>query len=321
MESKPPRWLLLATSLPGRAAGTQRVRLWRALKEQGAVNLRDGLSLLPARPDLSEALRTLAEEVEGAGGTAFVLELHTQQAEVEAVFLSRFDREADYAGLVEHGTDLRRRLVELDEAAARRELRRLHRELQVIERTDFFPGVARREAGQTLVALEGDINQLFSPGEPAPVSGVLPARDPAAYRGRRWATRQRLWVDRVASAWLIRRFVDPEARFLWLERPDDCPTDALGFDFNGAQFTHVDDRVTFEVLAASFDLERDPGIKSLGTLVHYLDVGGTPVAEAPGFEGILAGMRDSCSDDDALLAATTPILDALYGTYTRAAHP
>jgi hypothetical protein len=119
----------------------------------------------------------------------------------------------------------------------------------------------------------------------------------------------------VASAWLIPRFIDPEARFLWLQIPQDCPDDAIGFDFDGAAFTHIGNRVTFEVLVASFDLATDLALTRLGTLVHALDVGGLLVPEGAGFEAILTGVRASCTDDDQVLSAMTPVLDALYTTF------
>src|SRR5439155_1361286 len=79
----------------------------------------------------------------------------------------------------------------------------------------------------------------FSPDEPHAAKGIIPKRQKAQYRGRTWATRARPWIDRVASAWLIRRFIDPRARFRWLRKPTDCPKTALGFDFDGAEFTHI----------------------------------------------------------------------------------
>jgi hypothetical protein len=123
-------------------------------------------------------------------------------------------------------------------------------------------------------------------------------------------------VDRVASAWLIRHFIDHDATFVWLERPADCPPDAHGFDFDGAEFTHVGERVTFEVLMHAFGLERDASLERVARLVHFLDVGGEPVAEAAGFEAVLAGLRTSSAGDDALLAAATPVLDALYDHFS-----
>src|SRR5262249_43689548 len=126
---------------------------------------------------------------------------------------------------------------------------------------------------------------------------------------------EHLWIDRVASAWLIKRFIDPRAEFVWLKRVKDCPRRALGFDFNGAEFTHVDSKVTFEVLLASFGLEQDAGLARLGALIHHLDVGGIPVAEGPGLATIMAGARKLQPDDDALLKAMSPVFDSLYAGY------
>ena len=140
-----------------------------------------------------------------------------------------------------------------------------------------------------------------------------------ARTGRTWATRRRLWVDRVASAWLIRRFIDRDARFQWLAKPSDCPKRALGFDFDGATFTHVGDRVTFETLMASFGLEDDAALARLAAMVHLLDVGGEPVPEAKGFEAVMAGARERLPDDDALLAEISGVLDSLYLHFEREA--
>jgi len=125
-----------------------------------------------------------------------------------------------------------------------------------------------------------------------------------------------LWIDRVASAWLIRRFIDPQATFLWLKRPKDCPKRAIGFDYDGAEFTHENSKVTFEVLVTSFGLDKDSGLARLAGMVHHLDVGGIPTAEGPGFATIMAGARALQKDDDALLKAMTPVLDSLYAGYT-----
>jgi hypothetical protein len=131
-----------------------------------------------------------------------------------------------------------------------------------------------------------------------------------------WATREHLWIDRVCSAWLIRTFIDPKARFVWLKRPKDCPKRAVGFDFDGATFTHVEWKVTFEVLLASFGLNGDPALTRLGALVNYLDVGGIPVPEAAGFAAIVSGSRALRSGDDALLEHVSPVLDSLYRSYS-----
>ena len=313
--SEPTRWLVLAISLPSRLASTARVRLWRALKDLGVGNLRDGVSVLPVSVAAHTAFESLAGDVVGESGTAWLLELPAQSAEVEQALIGLFDRAADYAGVVQAMAGLAGDLPGLDEVGARRRLRQLDKTLAELERLDFFAGVPREQARAARATLEVEINRRFSPAEPSATDRRVLTLAPGDYQGRTWATRRHLWVDRVASAWLIRQHIDPDGRFLWLDSPADCPLDALGFDFDGATFTHArvqdSERVTFEVLLASFGLEQDPGLARLAALVHYLDIGGLPVAEAAGFEAILAGLRDGCPDDDTLLTAASPVFDAL----------
>jgi hypothetical protein len=285
----PPRsiWLLLLTSLSGGSASTPRVRLWRALKGLGVAILRDGVAVLPASAAHRAALEVIAAQVEADGGTYWLLELPAQGHLVEDQLRTSFDRSDAYRELRAGLAALRSELPRLDEAGARRRLRQAERDLDAIVRTDFFPGDAAEQSREDLRQLVELTNRRFSPREPAAASGAIERLETERYRGRLWATRRRLWVDRVASAWLIRHFIDPEARFLWLDRPEDCPAEALGFDFDEAAFTHTriqsKELVTFQVLAASFGLADDAGLARLGQLVHYLDAGGSPVAEAPGF--------------------------------------
>ena len=173
---------------------------------------------------------------------------------------------------------------------------------------------------QALQALELVCAHLLSPDEPQAMAGSIARLHPADYQGRTWATRQCPWVDRLASAWLIRRFIDPQARILWLASPADCPADALSFDFDGATFTHVGNRVTFEVLAASFGLEQQ-AIARLGLLVHYLDVGGVQPPEAAGIESVLGGLRETLTRDDQLLTAACAIFDGLLASFDKGVSP
>ena len=119
----------------------------------------------------------------------------------------------------------------------------------------------------------------------------------------------------MASAWLIRRFIDKRAKFLWLDNPVKCPKSAIGFDFDGAAFTHVGGLVSFEVLAVSFGLDSDPAIVRIAAIVHFLDVGGITVAEAAGIEAVLAGARTAAVNDDKLLAEACRVFDNLYRNF------
>jgi hypothetical protein len=237
-----------------------------------------------------------------------------QQSELTALF----DRTAEYEECIGRLGVLKGKLTKQREPEARQHLAGIAREVRAIVARDFFPGEARKQMEGALADAETAINARFAPDEPHSARRRIRPRQTKEYRGRTWATREHLWIDRVASAWLIRRFIDPHAKFVWLKRTKDCPKGAVGFDFDGAEFSHVDAKVTFEVLVSSFALDQDVGLARLGALVHHLDVGGIPTAEGPGFATIMAGARKLQPDDDALLKAMTPVLDSLYAEYASA---
>lgn len=310
-------WLLLITNLPGRNP-TLRMRLWRALKATGAGPLRDGVYVLPISEASRCAFDEQATEIKGAGGTAHIVSFAADSPDQQAAFIALFDRTSEYQEASRNLEMLKRSFPKLKENEARQRLAAQRREISAIVARDFFPAASRDQIEGALADAEMALNARFSPDEPRSAAHQIHRCDPKEYRGRTWATREHLWIDRVASAWLIRRFIDPKARFTWLKRVKDCPKRAVGFDFDGAEFTHVGTKVTFEVLVASFALEHDEGLTRLGALVHHLDVGGIPTAEGPGFAAVMAGARALQPDDDALLAAMTPVLDSLYKAYSSA---
>lgn len=311
-------WLLLITNLPGRNP-TLRMRLWRALKATGAGPLRDGVYVLPVSETSRRAFEEQATEIKGAGGTAYIVSLEADSPQQQATFVALFDRTAEYQEAHRDLEALKRSLPRLKENEARQRLATLRRDIGAIIARDFFHAAPRVQMEGALADAEVALNARFSPDEPHSAAHQIHRRDPEDYASRIWATRERLWIDRVASAWLIRRFIDTKARFVWLKRVKDCPKRAVGFDFDGAEFTHVGTKVTFEVLVASFALEQDEGLARLGALVHHLDIGGIPTAEGPGFAAVMAGVRALQPDDDALLAAMTPVLDSLYETFSSTA--
>jgi hypothetical protein len=315
--SQSPAWLLLINSVSGENK-TARMRIWRALKASGAGTPRDGVYVLPNSEAARTVFREQAAEVVDAGGSAHIVSFDSEDEAQHDQFVQLFDRGGDYAELIRRLKALKSSIPKLDEIEARRQLGTLRRDVAAIVAVDFFPGPSRAQADVALADVEAAINARFSPDEPHAAKGAIPLRERSRYRARTWATRERLWIDRVASAWLIRRFIDPKAKFLWLKKPKDCPKTAVGFDFDGAEFTHVGARVTFEVLAASFGLDTDAAITRIGALVHYLDVGGIPVPEASGFAAIMTGARAQKFSDDKLLQNMSTVLDALYLGFTDA---
>ena len=310
------QWLLLVVSLPTQGA-TARMRIWRTLKAMGCAALRDGAYLLPDSELHRDALQELADECMREGGSAWLLVTTPASAADADTYPMLFDRSADYGVLVKAWKEAAATLPTLGVAELPRLQKKLRRDYEALVATDFFPGEASLEAEAAWMDFNQRVDGVLSPDEPHEIQGQIPRLNIADYQGRLWATRRRLWVDRVASAWLIRRFIDPGARFLWLTKTSDCPRKALGFDFDGAAFTHVGERVTFETLLASFRLEEDPALMRIGAMVRSLDMGSGPVAEGAGFEAVLGGARERLPDDDALLTEIGGVLDSLYAHFDR----
>ena len=304
-------WILIILTLPTQNA-TTRMRIWRGLKSLGCAALRDGAWLLPETAVTRQALEALADETRTAGGTAWVLRLDAEDDQ-SAAFRGMFDRSAEYAELLAdltHFDPLAEKVT-----TAHKTLKALRRRYETLAEQDYFPGAGKLEAEARLLALEATLASRRSPSEPHFQNGQPERLSLADFQKQIWATRQDLWVDRLASAWLIRRFIDRKARFVWLQHVKDCPASALGFDFDGARFTHIGHRVTFETLLASFGLENDAALMRIGSIVHALDVGGE-AAEAAGFEMLLKGLKARIKDDDALLKQGGQMLDDLYAVFT-----
>ncbi|WP_166890236.1 MULTISPECIES: chromate resistance protein ChrB domain-containing protein [unclassified Burkholderia] len=307
-------WSLLVLTLPTENA-TARMRFWRALKAKGCAVLRDGVYLLPYTEEHEETLRELADAIAESGGAAHLLRTPSLTPSQEQEFRALFDRADDYATFTRTLADARKTLAGQSVTELTRLLRRVRKDFDAIRAIDHFPGDSATRAEAALQDFVALVDTVLSPGEPHAADGAIRLLAIDEYQGRTWATRQRMWVDRVASAWLIRRFIDARARFIWLAAPADCPVDALGFDFDGATFTHVGERVTFEVLLASFGLDKDPALMRLGEIVHALDVGGPAAPEAVGFEAVMAGTRQRTENDDQLLEQMGAVLDALYAHF------
>jgi hypothetical protein len=308
------RFSALVLSLPSKNK-TVRMRVWRALHAMGCGVLRDGVYLLPDEAADTSALVELESEVKAAGGFAMTVELALKNAAQLEWTRKLFDRTGEYASLIGQVHAAKKSAPRLAQQRADTLVKRLRRSLEDIAKIDFYPSEARRQAQEALAELESTLQGHFAPGEPRKAKAKLRRLDLMKYQARVWATRKNPWIDRLASAWLIKRFIDRKARFKWIDKPSDRPKGALGFDFDGAEFTHVGNRVTFEVLLASFGLNADPALNKLAATIHFLDIGGVPVADASGLEMVLKGARDTAKSDDDLVAAASTVFDHVYLAY------
>ena len=305
-------WLTLILSMPTENA-TARMRAWRALKSSGAAVLRDGVYLLPSWDRTRETLNAIAHAVQESSGTAYLADTAFPDDD-SARLTALFDRSADYAELMKSIEPIQAALSPDTAMDALKQLRKFRKVYAQLSDIDFFPGEARRQADAALLELEEGANRALSPDEPHAVDGAIVRLLVDDYQGRTWATRARPWVDRLASAWLIRRHIDKDARILWLASPAECPESALGFDFDGARFSHAGAKVTFENLVTAFGLQ-SKGMDRLGAIVHFLDVGGVQPPEAAGVEQVLAGLRATIADDDQLLALASGVFDGLLASF------
>ena len=307
---------LLVVTLPTQPNAV-RLRVWRALKTLGCAALRDGAYLLPSAH--GALFEPLAAEVREHGGTAMVLALSPTDEAQRADLHALFDRSEAYVQWHNSALALHAELPALAETDARRRWRLVSEALHALRAIDYYPGAAALQAQTEADALRQALDLRFSRGEPqAQCEQGLALLDARKFKGKRWATRARPWVDRLACAWLVRRYIDADARFVWLAdpagvttQPTPAPRGAVGFDYDGARFTHVGQRVTFEVMLACFGLDADAKLQRLAAAVHHLDAGGIPVPEAAGLESVLAGLRELHANDDALLAAAAAVFDAL----------
>lgn len=300
------RWLLLLLSLPPQPSSL-RVRAWRRLRALGAVPLKGGAYLLPDSPERYEQFQWLAQEIQRDGGEANLLRVdrieNMKHADVVRFFHDA--RNQDYAALA----DRYRRLLKGRRPRAGDELVRLAREMGRITEIDFFEAPGRREADRAREAAEERLTA--SRGRPA---GAARALDLDALKGRRWATRPRPHVDRIASAWLIKRFVDPEAEFVFLPS-EEIPRDAIPFDVAGADFGHHGEDCTFETLLRRTG-RRDRKLAAIAEIVHEADLKDDKFAreEARGIDLALRALLSALKDDHAVLAHGLTLFDGLYAT-------
>lgn len=301
-----PSWLLLLYALPTRH-GSRRVGLWRTLKKIGAVSLKTSASLLPDTPGHYERFQWLAKQIRDDGGEAVVV----RTAEIEGMNSRQIHatfneaRAEDYSELIVELTALLSANRHRPNPAFGPALERLHRRLVEIQQTDFFSCPRAQDA----LMLFGKAERLCSPGAK---SAKIQRAKIAAYRNKTWLTRPRPEIDRVASAWLIKRHIDPHARFVFAAKPAQHPA-AIPYDMVDVEFTHNGDDCTFETLLKRFGLT-DRTLQRLGEMIHEADLndGKFVAVEAIGIDRMLKGLGHLGWSDDQILQHGFVSFDALY---------
>jgi hypothetical protein len=314
-ESAPFQWLACVATLPTDDPAA-RMRVLRTLESLGCAVVRDGVYLLPNTLANRQGLSRLCEHIGKINGSAFLLHVVAADDQQAAVFRTLFDRTGKYESLLVTIAGLKAGFGMADPAAIARVLAKQRREFEAIQSLDFFPSQARARTASALQEAEQQVRSLLFPAGPESDNVIDPGR---AYSQCTWATRRPLWADRLACAWLIRRFIDPEAKLVWLEKAEVAPQGVIAFGYEGAKFSNGQSEITFERLLKSFALGSNPCLTRMAALVHYLEAGGTPVAEGAGVETLLHGAKRRTRNDDDLLSESEKTFDLLYDAYLETA--
>jgi hypothetical protein len=313
MNNLPPsesgRWLLLVASLPTEDPAA-RMRGLRTLEALGAAVLREGVFLLPETGAARQGLEHLADYISKGAGNAQVLTVLAASEAQQRAFRAMFDRSARYEELLKVIDSLRSGFGIADPSSVLRVLHKKRHDLEAISALDFFASDLQERARQALGEAEAAVHKLLFPAQSQP-SGT----PDAPMRRRVWATRKPAWADRLACAWLIRRFADPEGTVVWLEKNQEPPADGVSFGYAGARFGNSATQVTFEVMLQHFGLATNAALVKIGAIVHFLEANDKPVPEAAGVQTLLLGAARRSTSDDELLAEAEKTFDLLYEAY------
>jgi hypothetical protein len=302
-------WLLLVHQIPPKPQYL-RAKVMRRLVQLGAIPMKKSAYLLPASDGTLEDFEWLRREIVEQGGEAWIVEgtLIAGMTNEQAREAFRRARGAEFAALTEEARALleRSRVPEPDRDTLTSEWRKLDRRAQAAARIDFFDAPGREE----LEVLMETIDRTLHPPQSASPSPI------DALRGRTWMTRRGVKVDRISSAWLIRRFIDPAATFIFEEAGLKPPSDVVRFDMFDGEFTHDGDLCTFEVLLRASAKADDQALQAIAQIVHDLDLKDDRYQrpETSGMAAMIQGITRRHPDDHRRIAEGATMLDALYAS-------
>jgi hypothetical protein len=300
-----PHWYLLIHQLPPEPLYL-RAKIRQRIARVGAVALKNAVYVLPRREECLEDFQWIVEEAVTGGGEAYVCGAEFLEGKTEQALINQFraERDADYEALVKEIRDWRRdKDKELPLLAARARKR-----LEEIRKIDFFDAPRRKEAGKRVAELDAASRR--------PRRRTGPGR--SSLVNRTWVTRRGIHIDRIASAWLIRRFVDPRARFRFVDPKEPPRKGEVRFDMVGGDFSHEGDRCTFETLIARTGLT-DRALTEVGEIVHDIDLKDDKFgrSEAPGIERLITGLALANPRDEARLERGLILFDELYQSFRK----
>jgi hypothetical protein len=320
-ESNEERWLLLIHQIPPKP-DYLRVKIWRRLQRLGAVPVKNSVYVLPKNDQTQEDFQWVLREVVESGGDASVCEARFVDglSDDDVMQLFRSAREEDYQeisrDLERIATSFSKKTKNNNESRKRLalELERIHKRMAEVVAIDFFSATGREGAERLIFAMDARLQEGSSAGKAAKAKQQL-----QDFQDRTWVTRKGIHVDRMASAWLVRRFIDPNAQFKFVPAKGYQPEPGeIRFDMYEAEFTHEGDRCTFEVLIERMGF-LDPGLGPIAEIVHDIDLKDSKFGrqETLGIERLIAGICMAQKDDEGRLARGSAVFDDLYEYFKR----
>jgi hypothetical protein len=316
-------WILFFYSVPSKPV-SNRMKVWRKLMKAGAIQLKGAVYILPFNDEHYELLQWLVSEIADMKGEGAFTRIEHIDTMKDSEIISLFDqqRSHDYQILDKTLDDLERKLNSIRMGAKARDVKgiseqfvKLLKDFEDVKRIDFFSSKEGEALGKRLKHADADLKDLSSLEKGKDFRVTIIQKSLASYQGKMWVTRKKPFIDRMASAWLVRRFIDKSATFDFIDEKD---VDAVGsnsivFDMRGGEFTHTGDMCTFEVLIKSFGL-RDKTLKKMAEIVHDLDMKDKKykATEAIGLEDILTGIRKTAKNDRDVLEKGMQVFEMLY---------
>jgi hypothetical protein len=322
-------WVLLIHQLPPKPTNL-RVRIWRKLQKLGAVAIKNSVYVLPATEKANEDFQWLKQEIESAGGEASVFKAASVEGATDQEIITAFRkaRDEEFAVVAAEFDRLSGAIREQSRgkhlsagrlSAPETEIDRLHGELERIAANDFFGATHRAAAFAAYARCQKELRAAQGPKASASSSETKRGKlDVTQYQGRRWVTRRNLHIDRLASAWLIKQFIDKRPRFYFVAEGETI-AGAIPFDMFGAEFTHQGEDCTFETLLKRFGLSENKGLRELAQIVHDIDLKDDKFnrLEAAGLNAIIDGLSQVLRDDRKLLQHTGVVFDGLHALLSK----
>jgi hypothetical protein len=323
-----PEWILLIHQLPPRPTNL-RVRIWRKLQKLGAVAIKNSVYVLPATEKAHEDFQWLKQEIESAGGEASVFKGASVEGTTDQEIIAAFRnvRDGEFAAIAAEFDGLTGAIREQARgkhlsagrlSAHESEIDRLHGELERITSNDFFAAKGRAAAFAAYERCQRQLRAAQGPKAESSSQTATGKLDIAKYQGQRWVTRRNLHIDRLASAWLIKQFIDKRPRFYFVAEGETIEG-AIPFDMFGAEFTHHGEDCTFETMLKRFGLSENKGLREIGEIVHDIDLKDDKFhrLEATGLNAIIDGLSKLLRDDRKLLQQTGVVFDGLHALLSK----